>query len=147
MMNKSVANNANGDSTMEKNLKDKVVIFHLSEKMTMPDMIKLGYQRTEITALFVALQENNFGVFSQGSRGKGKFASFEFWSPQFPKSFTLVFKVEKLRKEYAGKPAVSLLPEFAGRRITGAFSSPGIGVTALDLDLETLDIGGINATI
>ena len=43
--------------------------------------------------------------------------------------------------------AVSLLPEFAGRRITGAFSSPGIGVTALDLDLETLDFGGINATI
>lgn len=86
-------------------MKDKVVDFPLSPVMTMPDLIKAGFQRDEITACFMALESDGLGIYCPGSKGKGKFAYFEFWAAlPNPPVKRMTFKVQKLHSEYAGKP-------------------------------------------
>ncbi len=91
-------------------MKNKVVCFSLSQVMRMPDMIRDGYQRDEVSALFQELHDLGLGIYTPGTRGKGKAATFEFWVDS-PGTHTMTFQVEKLHTSYAGKPeSLALAP-------------------------------------
>ena len=87
-------------------LKNKVVEFPLSEIMRLPDLIKKGYQRHEVIALFTELQAKAMGTYTEGTQGKGKCATFEFCM-EFPQKYAMTFQVEKLHTDYAGKPTTN----------------------------------------
>lgn len=89
-----------------KTLKNKVVEFPLSEIMRLPDLIKRGYQRHEVIALFTELQNKAMGTYIEGAQGKGKCATFEFCMA-YPEKYSMTFQVEKLHTDYAGKPTVN----------------------------------------
>jgi hypothetical protein len=86
-------------------LKAKVVNFAVADTMRMPDMVKAGYQREEVTALFTELHAKGLGLYTPGARGKGKAATFSFLG-DLPEGgvYQMTFMVEKLHTQYAGKP-------------------------------------------
>jgi len=53
------------------------VKFNLINSLTMPELLKAGYRREDIIKLFETLENNNFGVFHKGKRGKGCCSFFE----------------------------------------------------------------------
>ena len=86
-------------------LKDKVVDFPLEGvEITLPSLIKKGFQRAEIMALFEELQAQGFGLYNKGTRGKSNYASFEFFIDLPGDTYRMTFSVQKLHGEYAGKP-------------------------------------------
>ena len=112
-------------------LKDKVVEFPLSIEMRLPDLTQMGYQRPEIMALFEELEKQSFGIYSRGNRGKANCAHFEFFK-DFPPTFSMTFKVQKLHENYVGKPVVK---QKSNNQIQQQYkanpASPGISKTSL----------------
>ena len=88
---------------METSQKEKLVDFSLSKFMKMPDLIKKGFQRKEIIALFETLEAEGMGIYTRGSIGKGKCSSFDFMVDP-PEKRRMTFYVDRLHTEYAGKP-------------------------------------------
>ena len=110
-------------------LKDKPVEFKLSAMMKLPDLIKIGYQRDEIVALFSELESKGLGMYMAGSRGKGNSATFEFFEKN-PETYRMIFKVGKLHKDYIGKPAEEKIEEKKSE-INLALTSNSQGIQAV----------------
>jgi len=87
----------------ELKLKDKTITFNLLPFMTMPIMLRIGYTRVEIDALFKKLQECGYGIYTLGTLGKSGAAKFES-NDTCPKQYTIAFKVKRLHKDYTGAP-------------------------------------------
>jgi len=83
--------------------KDKIVSFNLLKEMTMPQMIRAGYQRKEVELLFTKLQEAGFGIYTPGHAGKTGCAKF-IANEKCPDKYVIAFRVKKLHKDYAGQP-------------------------------------------
>ena len=122
------------------NIKNKVVEFKLAPVMKMPDMVKIGYQRAEVTALFTELQQKSFGLFVPGSRGKANCAYFEFFVDLPSETYSMSFAVQKLHSNYMGKPKSN------STKVVEAYNSdpkcPGIKKTSLVATKYSLVIDG-----
>lgn len=90
-------------SKLELEPKDKIVSFKLSKEMSMPIMLRDGFQRKEVEILFEKLQEAGFGIYVIGRPGKGGSAKF-IANDKCPEKYVISFKVKRLHKEYAGVP-------------------------------------------
>lgn len=53
------------------------ITFNLLSSLTMPELLKAGYRREDITNLFETLQSKGFGTYNKGKRGKGCFSYFQ----------------------------------------------------------------------
>lgn len=88
---------------LETQPKDKIVNFNLLKEMSMPQMIRAGYQRKEVELLFIKLQEAGFGTYTPGHAGKTGCAKFVA-NEKCPNKYVIAFRVKKLHKDYAGEP-------------------------------------------
>ena len=115
----------------ELQIKSKVVVFELTDKMSLPVLVGKGYQRTEVEALFEELEKAGYGLYSRGRRGRTGAATFEAFydgfSPRMPVTFTMTFKVKRLHNNYAGKPAVIQTENGAVEVHASAVSAPIVG--------------------
>lgn len=101
--------NAEARTRRSPDLKDKVIEFNLSKEMRLADLVEAGYQRREVEALFVALEEAGMGVFEAGRLGRGCSAKFTC-NDGFPQKYTITMQVRRLRQDYIGKPVVEEKP-------------------------------------
>ena len=82
---------------MDKELiyKQKVINFKLSPIMTMPQMVLLHYGRHEVEALFQTLQNDGFGEYIKGARGRNGCAKF-IANDKCPETYEISFQQKVL---------------------------------------------------
>ena len=76
--------------------KIKKISFEIKSKMTITEMVKIGYRRPEVEALFVELHDKKLGYMIKGVRG-GNPTTF-FAAPCCPKIYEMSFEVFRIRK-------------------------------------------------
>ena len=76
--------------------KIKKIVFNIDAKMTLPELVKAGYHRREVKALFTELHDKKLGYMIDGVRGGNPMTFFA--SPCCPKTYELDFKVYRFRK-------------------------------------------------
>jgi len=108
--------------------KDKVVVFELTDKMSLPVLVGKGYQRAEVEELFEELEKAGYGLYTRGRRGRTGAATFEAFydgfSPRLPATFTLTVKVKRLHNSYAGQPRTVQTENGAVEVAASAVSAP-----------------------
>jgi len=75
-------------------------------ELTMPELLKAGYRREDITNLFETLQNKGFGTYHKGKRGKGCCARFEK-NESCPNEFVIRGRRRYKRSEEKQAPAAS----------------------------------------